>query len=78
MEMPAWLLLTFLVVLAIASPRYGVDSRLPPAGEPAAPRHRATVRGDVAALVRAVRQGFHPVLARADALVRGYECWSTR
>jgi hypothetical protein len=38
MEMPVWLLLTFLVVLAVASPRYGVDSRLPPAGgDPWAP-----------------------------------------
>jgi hypothetical protein len=56
MEMPVWLLLTFLVVLAVASPRYGVDSRLPPAGERPAPRHRATVRGDVTALIRAARQ----------------------
>ena len=66
MEMPVWLLLTFLVVLAVASPRYGVDSRLPPAGERPAPRHRATVRirsrGTITVRTRPIFDGWSAVV----------------
>jgi poly(3-hydroxybutyrate) depolymerase len=60
MEMPVWILLAVLVGIALAAPRYGVDSRLPAPGELAAPRPRHRVRDDVAALVRAARQVLHP------------------
>ena len=46
-----WTLLAVLVAIAIAAPRYGVDSRwLPPGEPPPPPRRRPTVRGDLAAL----------------------------
>ena len=53
--MTVWLLLAVLVTIAVAAPRYGVDSRFPPPGEPPPPRRGPTVRGDVAALLRVVR-----------------------
>ena len=37
MEMSPWILLAVLVLIALAAPRYGVDSRLAPPGED---RHR--------------------------------------
>jgi poly(3-hydroxybutyrate) depolymerase len=59
MDMPVWLLLAILVVIAVAAPRYGVDSRWPAPDELAPPRPRHRVRDDVAALVRAARQAVH-------------------
>ena len=59
MDLTGWLLLTVLVAIAVAAPRYGTDSRLPPPGElPRPPRRPPTVTGDVARLVRRVRQAF--------------------
>ncbi len=56
MEMTPWILLTVLVLIAIAAPRYGVDSRLtPPGEEPPPPRPVPTPWGDVLALVRRAR-----------------------
>ena len=40
MDMPVWILPVVLVAIAVAAPRYGVDSRLPAPGELAAPRPR--------------------------------------
>jgi hypothetical protein len=65
MDFPAWILLATLVTIALAAPRYGVDSRLPPPGDPPPPRHRPTVRGDLIALARRVRQAFHSHWPRA-------------
>jgi hypothetical protein len=56
MEMTPWILLTVLVLIAIAAPRYGVDSRLtPPGEEPPPPRPGPTPWGDAVALFRRVR-----------------------
>lgn len=50
-------LLTVLVAIALAAPRYGADSRLPPPGQPSPPPRRPpTVTGDVLAVARHVRQ----------------------
>jgi hypothetical protein len=55
MEMTPWFLLTVLVLIALAAPRYGVDSRLtPPGEEPPPPRPVPTPWGDVRALAHAV------------------------
>lgn len=51
-----WLLVTVLVVIALAAPRYGVDSRWPPPGEPPPPPRGPTLRGDLAAAARAIRR----------------------
>jgi hypothetical protein len=56
MDMPVWILPVVLVAIAVAAPRYGVDSRLPAPGELTAPRSRHRVRDDVAALLRAALQ----------------------
>ncbi|HEY4419458.1 MAG TPA: hypothetical protein VGN22_08070 [Pseudonocardia sp.] len=64
MDMPVWILPVVLVAIAVAAPRYGVDSRLPAPGELAAPRSRHRVRDDVAALFRAVRQAVHTLRPR--------------
>lgn len=56
MDMPVWILPVVLVAIAVAAPRYGVDSRLPAPGELAAPRPRHRLRDDVAALLRAAGQ----------------------
>ena len=49
--MTPWILLTVLVLIAIAAPRYGVDSRLtPPGEEPPPPRPVPTPWGDLRAL----------------------------
>jgi hypothetical protein len=50
-----------LVALALATIRYGADTRTadswtPGRGEPEAPRARASVRSDLAALLRAIRR----------------------
>lgn len=58
MEMTPWLLLTVLVVIAIAAPRYGVDSRLPAPGDLPAPRPRHRVRDDLTSIAHAARQAF--------------------
>ena len=56
MEMSPWLLLAVLVLIAIAAPRYGVDSRLPRIGEdPPPPRPVPTPLGDLRSLLRVVR-----------------------
>ena len=60
------LVLAFLVVVAVMAPRYGVDSREPPPGELPRPHGGGpTVRGDLAALGRAVRQMLHSRRPRA-------------
>lgn len=52
MEMSPWLLFAVLALIALAAPRYGVDSRLPPPGEdPPPPRKIPTPWGDARALV---------------------------
>lgn len=57
MDTTLWVLLIVLVAIALAAPRYGVDSRWPGPGEPPRPlRPPATVRGDLAALARRVAQ----------------------
>jgi hypothetical protein len=48
--MEIWLLLTVLVLIALAAPRYGADSRWTGAGEPP-PRRRHTLAGDLRGLV---------------------------
>ncbi|MGH8965278.1 MAG: hypothetical protein ACRDXB_08105 [Actinomycetes bacterium] len=40
MDLTAVTLLTLLVAIALAAPRYGIDSRLPPPGEPLPPMRR--------------------------------------
>ena len=48
MELTPWILLTVLVLIALAAPRYGVDSRLTPPGEdPPPPRPVPTPWGDL-------------------------------
>jgi len=49
------ILLAVLVLIALAAPRYGVDSRWAPPGEPTPPRRGPTPLGDLAVLVRALR-----------------------
>lgn len=56
-----WVLLAVLVVIALAAPRYGVDSRLSAPGEPAPPRRGPTVRGDL----RRARQVLQSQVPRA-------------
>jgi len=57
MEMTPWILLTVLVLIALAAPRYGVDSRLPAPGEdPPPPRPVPTPWGDLVALIRLARR----------------------
>jgi len=57
MEMSPWILLGLLVLIALAAPRYGVDSRLPRPGEdPPPPRPVPTPWGDAMAFVRWVRR----------------------
>lgn len=53
--MSPWFLLAVLVVIAVAAPRYGVDSRWPGPGEPPPPRPRVRVRDDIGRLVQAVQ-----------------------
>lgn len=47
-----WWLLGVLVMIAVAAPRYGVDSRWPGPGEPPRPPSGPTLRGDLAWLLR--------------------------
>jgi hypothetical protein len=55
-----WTLLSVLVGIAVAAPRYGVDSRwLPPGEPPPPPERRPTPWSDAVALARRVRQAFH-------------------
>jgi hypothetical protein len=55
-----WTLLAVLVAIALAAPRYGVDSRPPPPGEPEPPpRNGPTIQGDLGAVARRVAQAFH-------------------
>ncbi|MBW0098644.1 hypothetical protein I4I73_21900 [Pseudonocardia sp. KRD-184] len=63
--MEMWMLLTVLVLIALAAPRYGVDSRRLPPGELPPPRRRATPRGDLVRLARAARQVFQSQVPRA-------------
>lgn len=51
--MPLWFLLAVFVVIALAAPRYGVDSRQLRPGEPPPPEHRRPrLRDDVRAVLR--------------------------
>ena len=55
-----WTLLAVLVVIALAAPRYGVDSRWSPPGEPPPPPgRRPTPWSDVLTVARRLRQTFH-------------------
>lgn len=53
--MNPWILLAVLVLIALAAPRYGVDSRWLPPGEMPPPRRGPTPRSDVVDLARWVR-----------------------
>ena len=57
--MSPWILLAVLVLIALAAPRYGVDSRIlhRPGEEPPPPRPVPTPWGDLRALARILR---HP------------------
>ncbi|WP_232663725.1 hypothetical protein [Pseudonocardia sp. TRM90224] len=56
MDMTLWFLLAVLVAIALAAPRYGVDSRWPGRGEPTPPPRRGpTLRGDLAMVFGAAR-----------------------
>lgn len=53
--MTVWVILVLLVVVAVAAPRYGADTRTGDSwtaggGDRPGPRHRHTVRGDLAAM----------------------------
>lgn len=61
MEMSPWILLAVLVLIALAAPRYGVDSRLAPPGEdPPPPRPVPTPWGDLRALARRIHSFGRP------------------
>jgi len=70
METSLWLLPALLLLIALAAPRYGVDSRdgqdwhrrpgPPDPPPPMASRRRSTPAADLAALVRFVRRVLHP------------------
>ncbi|MFD1528879.1 hypothetical protein [Pseudonocardia aurantiaca] len=69
-----WTLLAVLVAIAIAAPRYGVDSRwMPPGQAPAPPRRGPTVRGDLAALARRARRTFYSSRPRGGSRPSGLE-----
>jgi hypothetical protein len=64
----AWILLAVLVAIAIAAPRYGVDSRwLPPGEPPPPPERRPTPRGDLVALARRAVQAFQSHWPRVNS-----------
>lgn len=66
MAIQTLLVLAFLVVVAATAPRYGVDSREPPPGELPRPHGGGpTLRGDLAALGRAVHRILHSHRPRA-------------
>ncbi|WP_214403499.1 hypothetical protein [Pseudonocardia lacus] len=67
--MNPWILLTVLVLIALAAPRYGVDSRWLPPGELPRPRHGPTPLGDLAALARWIRDHVAPT-AREEVAAR--------
>ena len=77
METSLWLLPTLLLLIALAAPRYGVDSRdahdwrprfgPPDPPPPLASRRRSTPAADLAALVRLLRRH---VLRRSTGLRR--------
>jgi len=54
---------TVVVLIAVAAPRYGADSRSRPKGLP--PRRRPTPRGDLTVAAGAVRQVFQSQVPRA-------------
>jgi len=59
MDPIAVILPTVLVAIALAAPRYGVDSRPAPPGEEARPLQRpSTLSGDVVTLLRRLRQAW--------------------
>ena len=53
--MNLWILLIVLVLIALAAPRYGVDSRRLPSGGMTPLRRGPTLHGDLSALVRRAR-----------------------
>lgn len=55
MKTTPWILLTVLVLIALAAPRYGVDSRWPGPGEPPPPRPSSRVRADLRRVRQAVQ-----------------------
>lgn len=61
MEMPIWFLLAVLVAIAVAAPRYGVDSRWVgrPGEPPPPPRPQPTPWGDLKALWRVLTTRLH-------------------
>ncbi len=62
------MLLAVLVLIALAAPRYGADSRhRPVAGEPPVPRYRTTPWHDMAVLSRAVTRPVRRQLGRRGA-----------
>ena len=59
MEPIAVILPAVLVLIALAAPRYGVDSRLPGPGEPPRPPRRPpTITHDLVVLARGLRQAW--------------------
>jgi hypothetical protein len=57
MDIAAWTLLAVVLAIALASPRYGVDSRwLPPGEPPRPPERRPTPWSDLLALAGWLRQ----------------------
>lgn len=62
------MLLIVLVLIALAAPRYGVDSRWLPPGELPPPRRRPTPRGDLVRLARGVGQVFQSQVPRAKTV----------
>jgi hypothetical protein len=81
MDISLWLLPALLVVIALAAPRYGVDSRdgydwnrrfgPPDPPPPMSSRRRSTPAADLAALVRYLRRTFaRRRTATAEAMER--------
>ena len=58
--MNPWILLAVLVAIALAAPRYGVDSRWLPPGEEPRPPGGPTPRDDLVAAARWIRGRIRP------------------
>lgn len=71
MDAVVWALPAVLVAIALAAPRYGVDSRRLGPGEPPPPwSRRPTVRGDLTTLARMARQVFQSHWPRVSSSKR--------
>lgn len=67
----AWTLLAVVVAIALAAPRYGVDSRwLTPGEPPPPPERRPTPWSDLVALARGLRQRFQSHWPRVSTSMR--------